>query len=201
MGREARPVGAGNFLADNRQSNNLVCQRGFVLAVFEPHDVVDDGRRAAQLAQTHGTLSAVVLAVHDDLEESLADGQPQPRDPRHVHGSRQVGVVQALDELEAARVRFGKAALDFVKRFRHAHFRGDVERPGEEQRQEAALHAAYVVQPRAYVLVLSGGRMRADGFENASVGPLLMEVQVPERLEIHGAMIRPKRTITAIGVS
>ena len=43
-------------------------------AVFGPEDVVEGGRLGSEFAEAGEALSAMVLAVHDDLGESLGDG-------------------------------------------------------------------------------------------------------------------------------
>lgn len=137
------------------------------------------------LAEVAEALSAVVLAVHHDVGESVGEAELGLEEGQ-LERAFEVRFGEGGDPGQFLLVR-GAEALDQVgEGGERLHVllavEGTVEHPGHE----IALDSDDVEEGRLQPLVLQRGRVGVNGGEQGSVGPGLIGKEV---LEVHGAMI------------
>ena len=112
-------------------------------AVFGPEDVVEGGRLGSVFAEAGEALSAMVLAVHEDLGESLGDGGLGSQGGQ-VESPLEAGLGQVGDEGQQL---FGGGAveLDQLVEFGSLGFPFLVEWAGVEAMEDDALRRHKVV--------------------------------------------------------
>ena len=156
-------------------------------AVPGPEDVVEGGRLGSVFAEAGEALSAMVLAVHDDLGESFGDGGLGFQEGQ-VESPLEVAFGQVGDEGQQLFMG-GAVELDqLVEAFAALGFLFLVEWPVEEAGGEEALHHDDVVEGLEHLLVVEGVRVGLDGGEEGGVGPGLMADEGSQKVD-HGGMI------------
>ena len=154
----------------------------YSLSLFCPQDVIDNRRIATNRPQPSGALSAMMLAVHDDLQQRVARRQVGIRRPWQGHWFEEVRFRKLIDESQLSLVGVVVKALEFLKRPRNLPFFRAVERALRQQGQEPTLHQDHVVQCLAQRFVISGSSVLTDGFENGRISPgLVLEQRLNHR--------------------
>lgn len=156
-------------------------------SVPSPQNVIESGRLNPILAEADEALSAMVLAVHDDMNQAIGDGRARSEN-RHIEPSLQVVFCQHVYEGPFVSLSLAEELDHAIERIGKLRFLCHIEGSHEDAGQEESLRHDDMVQSFEDLLVVDRPRMTLHSLQEGSVGPRLVTKEGTKQID-HNAMI------------